>query len=252
MDVPFGLWIAVVGGNVAVAAAVILGVLKAGRDTPATARIVAWTLAGWLAAFFVLGGLGVFKATPDRAVPVIAAGVVLPIAAGVWLFRRRSALPGLLQSTPLSWLIGVQLYRVVGAVFLVAWALDLMPWQFAVPAGAGDVLVGVAAAAVARRVARAPERSRGVALAWILFGLADLVVAVTMGFLTSPSPLQQLALNDPNTLISRLPFVLVPTFAVPLSVLLHLAAWQRLRPSVQPAGSVLHGQVALSRLRSLA
>lgn len=61
-------------------------------------------------------------------------------------------------------------------------------------------------------------------MTWNAFGLLDLVVAVGTGFLTSPSPLQLLSLQSPNELISAFPLVMVPVFAVPLSVLLHVAS----------------------------
>jgi hypothetical protein len=66
-------------------------------------------------------------------------------------------------------------------------------------------------------------------LAWCAFGIADLVVAVGTGFLSSPSILQQLALDDPNVAITRYPFVLIPTFLVPVSLLLHVYVIARLR-----------------------
>ncbi len=65
--------------------------------------------------------------------------------------------------------------------------------------------------------------------AWNLLGIADLIVAVTTGFLTSPSPLQVLALDRPNELISWFPLAMIPVFLVPLSLLLHLASLQKLR-----------------------
>jgi hypothetical protein len=65
--------------------------------------------------------------------------------------------------------------------------------------------------------------------AWNLFGLADLVIAVTMGMLSSPSPFQLFAFDLPNELISRFPLVLVPVFLVPVSLLLHLASLTKLR-----------------------
>ena len=55
-------------------------------------------------------------------------------------------------------------------------------------------------------------------------GIADLTVAVGTGFLTSPSALQPVVFNAPNELISVLPLVLIPTFLVPLSILLHLTS----------------------------
>jgi hypothetical protein len=65
--------------------------------------------------------------------------------------------------------------------------------------------------------------------AWNLFGIADLVIAIATGFLTSPSPLQLFAFSIPNEIISAYPLVLVPVYLVPLSVLLHLASLAKLR-----------------------
>ncbi len=44
-----------------------------------------------------------------------------------------------------------------------------------------------------------------------------------------PSPLQLLAIDRPNELISSFPLVMIPVFLVPLSVLLHLASLKKLR-----------------------
>jgi hypothetical protein len=54
---------------------------------------------------------------------------------------------------------------------------------------------------------------------------------VGMGFLTSPSPFQLAAFDRPNLPISVFPLALIPVFAVPVSILLHLASLQRLRES---------------------
>ena len=57
--------------------------------------------------------------------------------------------------------------------------------------------------------------------------IADLVTAVTLGVLTSPGPLQRLALDHPNLLTSSYPTVMTPAFAVPFSLILHgLSLWQ--------------------------
>src|SRR6202030_2781546 len=100
---------------------------------------------------------------------------------------------------------------------------------FAWPAGLGDVLAGVLAPVVAIAYWRRPRENADLVTAWNLFGLTDLVVAMTAGFLTSPSPFQLFAFDLPNELISQFPLVLMPVFLVPLSVLLHLASLTKLR-----------------------
>jgi hypothetical protein len=66
-----------------------------------------------------------------------------------------------------------------------------------------------------------------------------MTVAVTTGFLTSPSAFQAFSIDAPNELISAYPLVLVPVFAVPLSVLLHVASLIKLGRETTHRGSPL-------------
>jgi hypothetical protein len=122
-----------------------------------------------------------------------------------------------------SWLVGVQVYRVLGVIFLVLYAGGHLPGVFALPAGVGDTLVGILAPFVAASFARSAEGSERRVRIWNLLGIADLVIAVTLGFLTSPSPFQVAAFDRPSALIAMFPLSLIPVFAVPLSILLHIA-----------------------------
>ena len=61
-------------------------------------------------------------------------------------------------------------------------------------------------------------------LLWNIFGIVDLIFAISLGFLSSPGPLQLLALENPNQMITAFPLVLIPAFAVPLALILHLAS----------------------------
>ena len=77
-------------------------------------------------------------------------------------------------------------------------------------------------------------------------GIADLMLAVSTGFLTSPSVFQVLSTNAPNYAITRFPLVLIPTFAVPVSILLHLGALKH--PDAQSVPSRQNpGRVQLAR-----
>ena len=189
-------------------------------------------LLGWLVLAFVLGRVGVFQATPSRMVPAAALGIALPILAGTFLLSRSSALNTVIAAIPLPWLAGVQLYRVVGLNFLVLYALGLLPGEFAIPAGAGDVVVGLAAPVVGYLFYKGYRWSCLAVLSWNIVGILDLVVAVATGFLSSPGPFQALALENPNMLITAFPLVLVPVYAVPLSILLHLATLKRLKAAL--------------------
>jgi hypothetical protein len=228
---------AVVAANIIVCTVVLAGIAyaaRARRRASATAArapfaAAAAGLVAWGALILVLAREGVFATDAGTTTPVIAFGIGVPIVAGVALLR----VPGVrraIDAVPLQWLVGVQFYRVLGGLFLIAYARDEMPGEFALPAGIGDIAVGLTAVAVAYLVAtRGAQQTRTAVLAWCAFGIADLVVAVGTGFLSSPSILQQLALDDPNVAITRYPFVLIPTFLVPVSLLLHVYVIARLR-----------------------
>jgi hypothetical protein len=53
---------------------------------------------------------------------------------------------------------------------------------------------------------------------WNVLGLLDLAVAITTGFLTSPSPLQMYSFDAPNELITAYPLVLVPVRLWPFDI----------------------------------
>lgn len=194
-------------------------------------------VAGWVVVGIVLARGGAFETDADTAVPLIGLGIGPPIV----LLSALLAVPGFrarLARVPLHWLVGVQFYRVGGGLFLIAYLQNDMPAEFALPAGIGDVLVGLSAPFVAYRLARhGPVRARPAVLTWCALGIADLVVAVTCGFLTAPSSFQQLALDAPNTAITSYPFVLIPIFAVPVSVVLHIYVIARMREHRRPGAS---------------
>ncbi|HWF73068.1 MAG TPA: hypothetical protein VG186_06975, partial [Solirubrobacteraceae bacterium] len=229
--VPIGLGIGVIAAVALVYLSVTVGLWRTGTGE-ARGRLLAG-LTAWLALGVLLGALGAFATTYHRPVPVIAFGIVLPIPIGLLLLRRPSPLTRLLDSIPPRALVRVQLYRVAGVVFIVGWAAGRIPAIFALPAGIGDIAVGLAAPFVAARLGDGSERSRRLAVWWNIEGIADLVLAVALGASTSPSPIWPTLLGHPNTLISRLPLVLIPVFAVPLSVLLHVVTLRRLRAAAR-------------------
>jgi hypothetical protein len=162
------------------------------------------------------------------------------------LLWRSVSLNRLLDAVPQTWIVGVQYYRVLGLIFLLLLAGGHLPAVFALPAGGGDVAVGLLAPVVAWAYARGAVGREAWVREWNLLGLLDLTVAVTTGFLTSPSPLQMLSFDAPNELIGAFPLVMVPVFAVPLAVLLHAASLVKLSRDAKRLPAVVFGD-ALAR-----
>jgi len=233
--VPFWITIPIVATSIAVPIVAWLAFQRvARRSAQALVAPSFLVVAVWLIAAFTLSARGFFLGSGSESVPRIAFAVI-PLAVGYLGYRMLRSVRAVVDEIPMQWMIGLQLYRALGVVFLVEWMLGALPGAFALPAGIGDVAIGLAAPWVAARVkARAP-RAREAAILWNVLGIADLVVAVTMGVLTTPGPLHLFALDAPNVGIITLPLVLIPTIAVPFSILLHLFGLHRLAGRAQPA-----------------
>src|SRR6266446_2438833 len=135
----------------------------------------------------------------------------------------------LLDAMPTTWLVALQLYRVFGSQWLAYWLRGLLSGLWALPAGTGDVLTGLFAVPAAIALATGTAEGRKAAILWIIFGLADLAVAITLGMIISPGPFQLIVLNSPSLGLDGYPNVLTPAFVVPGSILLHALSLRQLR-----------------------
>jgi hypothetical protein len=162
------------------------------------------------------------------AIPTLQYGILLPILIGILLIWRSEATKRIIDAVPQEWLVGVQLYRALGVIFLILYAAGKLPGLFAWPAGVGDIAIGLLAPVVGFAYARAPRDAAGLVRAWNVFGILDLVVAVGTGFMTAPSLFQPIEVQPNSELMSVLPMVLIPVYLVPLSIVLHLASLAKL------------------------
>lgn len=231
--------IAAVIADAGLALLVIGGLAYAARAErrPALPWIGGAVVIGWWVLAFTLAKAGFFETTPDTTMPPrIGPAIVVPALLGCGLLALASV-RRLIARVPLHWLVGVQLYRVFGGgLFLVAWLQGDVPGEFALPAGIGDVTVGILAPVVALLIVRRGiDRAWPAVVGWCALGITDLVVAVTCGLLTAPSAFAQLALDEPNAAITSYPLVLIPTFAVPVSIVLHVYVLARLSMRAQRA-----------------
>ena len=201
----------------------------------ATRRVsigVALFLFGWLALGLLLAPVPASLLARDRfyltpLIPVFALASLLVTAAALLLSREvRDAV----RTASLPAIVGLQFYRALGAVFVILYAMGQLPGHFALPAGWGDVFVGLTAPLVALALSRRARGARTLALAWNTFGLLDLVVAVGMGTgYLAPLLAPELGARVPPVAgMGVFPLVLIPTFLVPLSFILHLIAIGRL------------------------
>jgi hypothetical protein len=120
-----------------------------------------------------------------------------------------------------SILIAVQTWRIVGITFLWGMTQGIVEPVFAIPAGVGDILIGVTAIPLAYFLWRGHSWSKYAVVVWSVLGIADLVNAMTLGAIINP--------DFSTSTFATFPWILFPTVAVPLGLALHGIILYRLR-----------------------
>jgi hypothetical protein len=182
------------------------------------AKIVLVVYVGLLWFLLVLGGslLGSFAKSPLVFYLVVGGPVVLFV--GSYLlseaFRRfvRS-----LVGDPFS-ITALQTYRVIGVSMAIGALTHTLPAVFGLPAGFGDLFIGLTAPLAALAWASGGRLGKVVLVLWNVLGLLDLINAMSTGVLagfTSSGPVTMAP-------VRLYPFSLIPAFGVPLAFILHV------------------------------
>jgi hypothetical protein len=173
-------------------------------------------IAAWFVTALTIAGLDRLQnpANGFGAGVAIAAGTPMLVFA-VWAAVSKGFREFLLGLNPRI-LTATQVGRLVGFVFVLLEARNLLPSWFALPAGYGDMAIGATATLVAWQWAR-PEH-RGAFIFWQALGILDLVTAVATGTTAQLVHPEGPAMR----LMTVLPLSLIPTFFVPLYTMFHV------------------------------
>jgi putative flippase GtrA len=120
-----------------------------------------------------------------------------------------------------SFLVAVHTWRILGIAFLWGVSQGILHPAFGIPAGVGDILIGVTAIPFAYFLRKGFSWSKYALVVWNVLGIVDLVMAVSLGLITSP--------GFGISTMTTFPWVLVPTLGVPLALMLHGITLYRLR-----------------------
>jgi hypothetical protein len=183
-------------------------------------RLIAAGVAGaWVGLASALATSGALVFTPTNPIPVVGVLFAIPLLTATVLWLTSARFRAALMAIPMPLLIGLNSLRILGFLFLalalVGRASGPFPWS----AGLGDIITGVAAIFLVRRLARGEQ----VPIAsWNAFGALDLIVAVGLGVLSAPSSrIQLLHFGIGSAPMQALPFSLIPTVIVPLYLITH-------------------------------
>lgn len=185
---------------------------------------VAIALTAWFLLVASLGAMGAFVGPPGKPPVAIAIGVTAPLLVFFAWMRLSQAFRGFVFSLDLRLIAGMQAWRFAGLGFLALYAHNVLPAVFALPAGLGDMAIGVTAPWIIVSLMRRPDFVTSTAFfRWNLLGILDLVVAVSIGALST-----LFTTGAPGEIstgpMATLPLLLIPGFLVPLFFMLHIAA----------------------------
>ena len=192
------------------------------------AKLAASLLVLWFAASFLASTKGLLQSSPTAPPLVLLIAVLLPIALFFAWFSASSGFREFALNIDLKALTVVQSWRIVGFGFLALYAYGILPASFALPAGLGDMAIGITAPLIALRFS--DSRYRRLFLLWNALGITDLVIAVSMGAASR-------AVHPSTAPMAVLPLSLIPAFAVPLLTILHLISIAQARR--WPAGDAV-------------
>jgi len=213
-------------GTVATVAMIVflVSTVALAMDAPRSAKLVLAAAAGlWAGVCAAAGAAGWLAAT--KPFPIIGLFVAAPLVAAAIATAFPAARHAML-SLPASLIVGINIPRVLGFMFLLLAAQGRLAGPFPHSAGWGDIITG----ALALPLLLAGMRSPALITAWNLFGLADLVLAIAFGVMSGQgSPVQVFYDSPGSAAMQTLPWAFVPTVLVPIWMILHGIVFAQLR-----------------------
>jgi hypothetical protein len=178
----------------------------------------------WLVLVVSLGAAGAFVGPPGTPPLPIAIGVAAPLMLFFAWMRLSQPFREFVLSLDLRFVAALQAWRWGGLGFLTLYAHKVLPAVFALPAGLGDMAIGVTAPWMVLALMRQPGfAASGAFVRWNVLGIVDLVIAISIGTVSA-----LLATGAPGEIstapMASLPLLLIPAFMVPLFLMLHTAA----------------------------
>lgn len=208
---------------------IVVWVLSSALSDSLRQRVISATLlAGWFCLVLTFGATGAFGPGAGIGVAGLGLSAVVPVFLLSFFALRSRRGRALIARVPMSTLVGVHAMRILGVSFLLLYAAKRLSAPFAPVAGWGDIAVGLLAIPLAITAQRG-RLSRGWLLAWNTLGLADLIIALTLGATSAAGPLRLFPDAPGSAIMTGLPWILIPSFLVPAFIFLHLSLYDRLR-----------------------
>jgi len=180
------------------------------------AKLTTGLIGAWFVFSLGASALHLYTNGPNQPPLPMGLAAVTPIVIFLaWFFSSAEFRQFALSLSPRTLTI-LQSWRIEGFTLIALAAYGILPGLFALPAGWGDMAIGVTAPFVALALAAPGHRKSFIF--WQILGITDLVTAVSLGVLAS--------VLNPHGIgagaMTVLPMSLIPTFEVPLFLILHI------------------------------
>jgi hypothetical protein len=189
-------------------------------------------LCAWIVASSTLAVSGAYlNELVLKALPLLL-GFLVPlsiVAAALWFGPGlRSAILAIIDSLPVSWLVGVQAIRITAIGTIIKYLDGDLPGHFILPVGVPDFAVGLTALPMAWWASRNLANAKPILIAWNVVGASVFLSAGILMHASMPGPVQLFTSGPTTHALFEFPLALVPTFLVPCFVGTHLACLWKL------------------------
>lgn len=217
----------------------------------AVAAVLAWRVHGtssrlaigvllWLTIAIAASFVGFFPDPtswdrPDDLIGFALFGTLMALPVVLWftVVRQRQDVQRAVNQLPLSFLVGLQVYRIGGLIFAWMFFSGMMPAAMSGSTATLDILVGITALVLAVAIGKREQRKQHLStrlriavIVWSVVGVMDFVIAILV---FSADAVGLLELSPPPLMLGEHPLALVSLFQVPLAVIIHLLAIERVR-----------------------
>ena len=133
----------------------------------------------------------------------------------------------LLRSITLESLVAIHVFRLVGVFFIILYFYHMLPTDFALSAGIGDIVTAILAVPVARMISKEKPWHTTAVYAWNIFGILDILTLLVIAVISANRAFVTGVHGDLDEM-AKFPFVWFPAFAPATILFLHTAIFRKL------------------------
>jgi hypothetical protein len=140
---------------------------------------------------------------------------------------KLSIVKQIFEKSSISNLVGLHIFRLIGSTFIILAFYDSLPKSFAFIAGFGDVITAITSIFVVNAIKKQKLYAKNLILVWNTFGLIDIITTAVLANVFTKISIDS-GIMGVDTL-AKFPFSLIPAFAPPTIIFLHVLIYRKLK-----------------------